>query len=87
MTDDECIAIALLHGCAFWPFDWQGKPIWYARDYSGGCPGGVANHPVEEANFRKTRNRYWFHSRQELARAYCEYHKLLPEVTHEDAPV
>lgn len=65
-TDEECIAIALLHGADFaslarhWYIDMPGF------EYAGG-----GWHPIEERGARE------FTTRGEIARAYCEYHRLL----------
>lgn len=66
MTDEECIALAALHGCGFhkslgsyWTAtEWHTNP----HPIEVGRPGGVNA----------------FKSREELARTYCKYYGLIP---------
>jgi hypothetical protein len=77
MIDEECIAIAMLHGAYFWhhrgidPASLSKLRLYFAID-----PGGDENSQTVP------------HSRGsspgDAARNYCVRHKLLPEVT--DAP-
>lgn len=75
MTDEECIAIAMLHGCEFYCADGLSNR-WYVS-----CAPAHTD-PVSTLLFHRT-SWYGAASRIELARTYCEVHKLLPEVTHE----
>jgi hypothetical protein len=77
LSDEECIALAMLHGCAFHCEADLG--LWYTD--VNGAPA------IHTDAHKRDYGSYGFRTRKELARAYCEYHKLLPEVTHEDAPV
>jgi nicotinamide mononucleotide (NMN) deamidase PncC len=70
MTDDECIALAMLHGCAFHCEADLG--LWYT---------GVAGDPAIHDAHKRDYGSYGFRTRKELARVYCEFYKLLPEVT------
>ncbi len=71
MTDEECIALALLHGCAF---EFSGT-----RYYVRGGPARDAD-AFEDKHFQQT-GYYGAASRADLARAYCKYYGLLEEVT------
>lgn len=85
-SDDECIALAMLH-CADTPFWYHGRhferchDVWYLRQ-----PPGYDRHPAELRQFERTGNQYYFQTRGEAARAYCEYHKLISEEPHEHPP-
>lgn len=71
MTDEERIAVAMLHGCGFYKHVGANRttPSWYVDSAIGPL------HPVEAAAFRYS-NRCWFHTREELARAYCKFYNL-----------
>lgn len=77
MTDDECIATAVLHGAYFWhdrgmkPEDVERLGLYFAIDRGGDERSSAVRHD------RGT-------SPGDAARKYCIRHKLLPEVT--DAP-
>src|SRR5258706_15650444 len=78
MTDEECIATAMLHGCEPWLYDGF---AWYCRDRIR----VLDHHPIEKAYNRvDPARRYFFSSREQLCRFYCEFYKLLPEVTNEN---
>ncbi|WP_454627724.1 hypothetical protein [Bradyrhizobium cenepequi] len=74
MTDEECIALAMLHGCEFFRFEWGGGFVWYVRDASTSVPKW-SHHPVEDAQLKKV-SRFYFETREELARAYCKFYNL-----------
>jgi hypothetical protein len=72
LSDDEAIATAMLHGCEPWRFS---EGVWYCRNM---FDVNVV-HPVEREIGRRTGGgglRFFFESREELARTYCEYYKL-----------
>jgi hypothetical protein len=76
MTDEECIALMVLHGDPSYHRDnnrFYFDDVEYGSDF-------LAIHKLNE---RRTE---WngFASRGALARAYCEFYKLLPEVTNEN---
>jgi hypothetical protein len=73
MTDDECIALAILHGAKFWraPFVRASSPRKYAIDR------GYDEHTAYGLQYDSALT--W----GEAARKYCERHKLLQEVTDE----
>lgn len=85
VNDETCIALALLHGCAFRTYLWHQLDvgptvIWYASP----SPQHPYD-PAERAMYERTCGyRYWFQSREELARVYCETHKLLGDAHAED---
>ena len=67
-TDDECIAIAVLHGLE--PYHCGGTNLWYVSDTP--APGDQIYRTNDKATgFRG------FKSRELLARAYCKHHNLL----------
>jgi hypothetical protein len=79
MTDDECIAIAMLHGAEMVCDD--AGSVWVLNDWNAN------SHPIEKAeHIRRAQSGGsggdWFLSRAALARAYCEYYKLM-EPSHE----
>lgn len=74
--DDECIAIAMLHGCEF--HDCEGR--WYVDSHEFDGPEKL--HPVEAENYSKWKRAgahgYWgWPSRAAVARDYCRYYNLL----------
>lgn len=72
MTDEECIALAVLHGAEFTSMTGD-KNWWFVN-------ANNAADPVALKQRDKTRH-YFFPSREAAARAYCEHHGLLGEVT------
>lgn len=80
MTDEECIALATLHGCLFADFnrDNEDAPEVKSRFFVHGWSGEI--HPLEQLQFEATKQ-YGWDTREELARDYCEYYGLLDEVT------
>jgi hypothetical protein len=71
-TDDECIAIAMLHGCTFNYSD-RHDGVWIIGDHWSG-----PIHPVEQKK-QEEGGAAWFKTREALARTYCEYYKLLED--------
>lgn len=69
MTDEECIALAMLHGAELWDCAAEG---WYIS------PIGK-DHPLEKERWSQNKNGW--PSRAAAARAYCKYHQLLEKVT------
>lgn len=67
MTDEECIAIATLHGAELWDCPSEG---WYL------APMG-RDHPLEKERWNEGKNGW--PTRAAAARAYCKHHKLLGE--------
>lgn len=76
MTDEECIAIATLHGCLFadiagvYPNNYGGSSRYFVHDWMGEF------HPMESAQEEKTGSPGW-PTREALARDYCEFYELL----------
>lgn len=86
LSDDECIAIALLHGCKF-----DSKEITTTSDgekirtnwWSAGEWDGDEPHEIEDntAYNPDAHDISAFRTREALARAYCKFYGLLEEVT------
>ena len=85
MTDDECIAIAVLHGAYFWP-----RPNTPEFERATEMSDRGYNHSwfAIDAGFDELNGpndkRKWYDqggSIGAVARMYCERHRLLPEVT------
>ena len=79
MTDDECIAMAMLHADEpFWEhktkdrFACHTKSAWYVRDRKDVHHG----YPMH--------GYFCFNTRAQAARAYCKWHGLLQEVNDEN---
>jgi hypothetical protein len=75
MTDDECIALAILHGAKFWcaPF----VRVRAASMTKYAIDRGYDEHTADQPQYDSALT--W----GEAARKYCERHKLLQEVTDE----
>ncbi|WP_454627730.1 hypothetical protein [Bradyrhizobium cenepequi] len=77
ITDEACIAIAMLHGCEL-----NGDPpesgAYLAPGERRWCIGSEDSpmHPIEKAQHEATGSP-WFPTAEELARKYCEYYNLL----------
>lgn len=73
-TDDECIAFAMLHGAEFFKVtSGSGHDAlgWYV-----GLSPHESVHEIEEINGNQTGS-YAFETRAAIARAWCEYYKLI----------
>jgi hypothetical protein len=72
VTDEECIATAMLHGAEFWLANGEyGTGLWYIGPND-------KMHPIErQQSERRADDECGFESREKIARAYCEYYKLL----------
>ena len=66
LSDEEAITLALLHGCGF--KNNHDCSLWYADD-------SPVWHDVEKQHAVGA-GRYSFETREQLARAYCEFYKL-----------
>jgi hypothetical protein len=71
MTDEECIAIAMLHGAEIYA-GFLGKNFWL----KGSMDTKTRLHEVEIDAIRKKGGTNW-RTRGEVARAYCEFYKLI----------
>lgn len=82
MTDEECIAIAVLHGADMnYATNGDVGPGMRAGWILGKNWFGVP-HPIEsDLQQRHPDHHNYFDTRADLARAYCKYYGLLEEVT------
>jgi hypothetical protein len=76
-SDDECIALAMLHGATFSRTTFQRREVAYLNEDRTDCP--VANAHIKATGY------YFYNSVAAAARDYCEYHKLIGE-PHERSP-